>query len=219
MRVSDGDGQLNSEQIHAQYPVYLVILSIALGFVVIYAGQKGIKWQVVLFLLSVGTLIALFLKSVTKSIVAFLILSISMNVKFNPLYTDSYMEIHPGIPITLSGLCIVALYILWVIHCLKARPKRVRFVPSVMVPFILLVLWAGVSAIFSYQPEWTMYALPDVIQSVLLLIYMANFLRSDEDISFIVGCLAISVAITGALGLLQHFIGSSFDLKIFGGAP
>ena len=155
----------------------------------------------------------------TRGIVALLILSIPMNVKFNLLYSDNYMAVHPGIPINLPGLCIVALYVLWSVDYLWARPKKVCFIPSVTIPFILLTVWAGMSTVFSNTPAWTLYELPGCVQALLLFIYMANFLRSDDDIRFIARCLAVSVALTGALGLLQHFFGSSFDLKIFGGAP
>ena len=180
---------------------------------VVYAGQKGFKWQVALILLGLGALLVLLLKSMTRGIVALLILSIPMNVKFNLLYSDNYMAVHPGIPDKSTRAMHCCLVRPLVCRLSLGTPQKVCFIPSVTIPFILLTVWAGMSMVFSNTPAWTLYELPGCVQALLLFIYMANFLRSDDDIRFIARCLAVSVALTGALGLLQHFFGSSFDLK------
>ena len=219
MRFTGDNGRSHGANGHAPLSFFLIIPSIFLGLTIVYAGEQGFKWQVAIVLLCLCALLVLTLGSLTRGIIALLILSLSMNVKVNPWFSDSYMEIIPGIPITLSGLCIIALYILWSVDFLSAHPKPVHFFPSVTIPFFLLTLWAGLSVLFSNKPAWTLYELPGVFQAVLIFVYMANYSRSDGDIRFVVRCLAVGVALTGAVCILQHLRGSSFNLQIFGGAP
>ena len=198
---------------------WVLVPAVFLGLLVVYAGQGSQKWLLALVLLVVSSVVVIYFRSVSRACLALLILSLAMNVKINPLYSDAYSSVRPGIPITLSALCLAALYGVWCLEGLTLGRTALRFFPSVTIPLSLLAAWAALSATFATNPAWSVYQLPRVAEAILVFVYIANHVRSEADTSFVVACLATAVAVTGAVGLLQQSLGSSFDLQSLGGTP
>jgi len=108
------------------------------------------------------------------------------------------------------------LYILWAWR-LCHHTDRVRLFPVVSVPFALLVVWSGLSFLWAPKPDYALYTLWGMVEVLFLYFYAANLVKSRDDLSFIVTCITVTVAISAIVAICQYATGSSFGLEFLGG--
>ena len=194
----------------------VAIIGLSLGVGILLVGRFPNKWIFVLAAVCCFPLLVVALGSLEKALVALLIFSLSMIMDVNLGFSDKYATIQRGMPITLTSLLLLSLYIHWLFNPRRGA-RSFRLFPWVTIPFGVLVLWSGVSFVIAAKPSYVLSRLPRALEVFFIFFYAANFLRSEEDVHFIIKCLVVTVAVTGMLGIFQHFAGSSFSLQFLGG--
>ena len=196
--------------------VLVALLGIVLGAFLAFAGGLAYKWIFGIAAAGCFPLLVVAMGSLNKALVALLIFSLSMQIDVSPWWSEKYATLQPGMPITLTGLLLLVLYTHWLFDP-RRRHGSIRLFPWVTIPFGLLVLWSGLSFIVAPKPSHVLFKFPRALEAFFLFFCAANLLRSEEDIRFVIKCLAVTVTFTGVLGICQHFAGSSFNLQFLGG--
>lgn len=192
------------------------LLGVLIGVFANFAGGYSYKW---IFAVTFGGCFILFIAvvgSLKKALQALLIFSLSVQVDFNPWWSDKYTEISPGIPITLTLLILLALYILWLFEAYR-RVTSVDFFPIITIPFSIIVAWSGLSFLVAVKPSYVQAQFLVALEVFFLFLYAANLLKSKQDIDFVIKCLAVTISFTAILGIAQYLTGGSFNLQFLGG--
>jgi len=191
----------------------VALLGLCLGVAMPHAGELAYKWVFVVVLMGCFPVFVVTIGSLKKALEALLIFSLSMQMDFHPWYSDQYA---PGMPITLTGLLLLALYILWLFGP-RLRGASISLFPQVTIPFGLIVVWSGLSFLVAAEPSYVLARFPHALAAFLLFLYVANLVKSPADIAFVIKCIAVTVTFSAVLGICQYFAGSSFDFQFLGG--
>ena len=141
--------------------------------------------------------------SLRKALMAFLIFSLSMDLGVSIGYSDRYVPLRTGIPIPMTSLLLLAIYGHHL--CTSSWHRRsIRLFPQVTLPLALLVLWSGISLAVADQVSGVLSHFPYAFEALCIFVYAVNFVRSDDDMQFVIRCIAITVTVTGVLGILQY---------------
>ncbi|MBN1354419.1 MAG: O-antigen ligase family protein [Candidatus Omnitrophica bacterium] len=191
--------------------VFAVLASVCFALVLLYLSGIASKWTAIFALSLFFPMFAAKIRSIRKAFAALLIFSFSVHMDFNPWYSD--MNI--GIPISLTGLAVVALYVIWFFNLLN-KTARPRLFPSVTIPLGALCIWSGLSFLVSLNPSYVWYYFVFSLEFFLIYFYAANFLRTEEDIRFIVNCVAFTVLFSAGVGICQYLFPNSFNFQFMG---
>ncbi|MHC4216171.1 MAG: O-antigen ligase family protein [Planctomycetota bacterium] len=194
----------------------VAIMGIIYGTFIFQAGGLAPKWFLVVSAPMFFIILCKILGSLQKTMLALLIFSLSILMDVHLGFSDKYASLQSGMPISLTSLLLLGLYI----HKLfnpGLRDGTIHLFPWVTIPFGVLVLWSGLSFVVAAKPSYVLFQFPRALEAFFIFFYAANFLRSEEKVLFVIKCLAVTVAFTGILGLSQYFAGSSFNLQFLGG--
>lgn len=196
--------------------VLIAILGICIGAVILYAGGLQYEWVSAFVAAGCSFIFVIAMGSLRRFLEALLIFSFSMSLDVHLMFSDRYTDIHYGIPITLTGVTVLCLYIIWAWR-LYQKTDRVNFFPLVSIPFVLLVFWSGFSFLWAAKPNYVFYRLWGMVEMLFLYLYAANNLKTSTDLKFLVKCISVTVIITAIVAICQYATGSSFGLKFLGG--
>lgn len=211
---------IETSSVFKRWPLsFLASISIGfiLGITILFMGGLPYKWIFVISSAACFPLFAAAIGSVKRALETLLILSFGMLVDVNIGFTDKYSDRIWGTPITFTFVLLVCLYILWAWRVLD-RNEKVSLFPIVTVPFFILILWSGVSVYWAKKPDYTIYNLWGMLEMFLLLLYTANFVKSESDIRFVIKCIAITIGINGVVAIIQYTTGSFLGLEFLGTA-
>lgn len=193
-----------------------VLMATFIGVFILVVGGLPNKWVLSVTAAGCFPLLVICMRSLKRALLALLIISLFTVLDVNPWYSETLAGIRPGFSISFRAIILFILYSLWG-YDLSRGVSAVRLFPSVTVPFGIFVVWSGSSILVAPEPAWVLYNLPMAIETFLLFFYTANMLKSPSGIGFIIGCLAVGVALSGILAIYQFFAGSSFGLYFLGG--
>ena len=185
--------------------------NVCIAALIIPLGDLPSKWVVVFTLVACFPFLAARVGSLRNALMALLIFSLSVQMFFYPFYSDTQV----GIQLSLPELVILATYIFWIFTLLHGT-ERVKFFPSVTVPLALLVLWSGASFFTAEKPSYVLNQFMIAIVGFLVYFYAANFLKSREDIYFIVKCVSIVLIFTALVAIGQYFKPELLNFKYMG---
>ncbi len=195
--------------------ILLVVAAVLVGWAAAVAGSMGLKWALVplgILCLPIGAAV---LGSVRRLLLGLLVVSICVQVDVNLGYYAGFTTLKLGVPVTLTGLLVLAgsAHLLW-----KARKgkERVRSFGAVLVPYGAVVAWAGVTALFARSPDRVIHGFPMALEGLLLLWFVGNSIRGEEDARFVMGAMGLAVGLSGGVALAQFLANSTLGLEFLG---
>lgn len=189
----------------------------ALGVALLIAAGVSPTW--LLLVAAAAPLPAYFIVvgSVTRGLQSLLILSLSMSFDVFVGYSDHYAMVRPGIPITLTGLILLVLFVVWPLRTMGSH-WMFHSGGRVTLAFGLFVAWAGASTAGAIEPGFAMQAWPGVITAFLIYLYALQWMTTGDDaMRFMTICVAAVVAVSGLLGAVQYLTGGAPSLALLGG--
>lgn len=135
-----------------------------------------------------------------------------------PLQIDKYFMFHErdanlgavgGINVSVTTLCLIALYLLWTIWPSRANRK----VRGELVYGLPMVFYIGIVGISIFAAQIKMLSVFDVIlllQSYALFFYIANRVRTRPDLNFLLGTFFVTALLQSFVIFGQKAIGESF---------
>lgn len=142
-----------------------------------------------------------------------------------PLQIDSYLMHHmrdaeqgavAGINVSIASICLMILFAMWITE--RTLDAKSRAQPLVWGVPLLVYLTTVVLSVLS-APVWLLgfFDIALLGQSFLLFFYLANRPRCWGDVQWIVGCIALSVAIESVFVILLRIAGGTEGAEwIFG---
>ena len=156
--------------------------------------------------------LALRLESVQKALFAIVILDIPLQVGTHLFYrdADAVSGALAGLSISATSIALLGLYASWFIRTLESRNHQSRSDRSGRSgrPNLALLCYLGftsLSVVVARDARLSFFELFLLVQMYLLFLYVVNFVRTREDVLFVVGLLLAGCLIESALMVLLRF--------------
>jgi len=207
-----------------RYPFFLdyhqimLFVGLAGGFILgkVYIAKSGeTKWIILLMAVTLFPILVAIMKSLRMPLFMALIFTLCTQMEWNPWYDEYYGQVTRGAPITMTFLALIVLVGMWLFDIYRGVGKMIFF-PSVTIPFFIITLWAGMSAMIAQHPDLTLEWYPHVFTAFLLFFYLANALRTPADYHLLLLSIAGMVAFSGLVGILQFVRGDVLGLGALG---
>jgi len=210
---------LNRADTRGEFSCYLLVLGLGtlLGCIILYICGLADRWIFVMTAAGLFPVYVLAIGSFERSLLALLVVSLSMKMDIYLGYSESYTILKPGIPISLTIIVLLGVYIIWLNRVARGI-EQFKWFPAVTIPIGFLTIWSILSILFSTHSDYVLARLPGVLTAFFLFYYIANFMKFRENIQFIIKWLAVTVIVVSIFGICQYSFGSSFNLKFLGGS-
>lgn len=143
-----------------------------------------------------------------------IILEIPIQVDTYLSYQEKWAEVGAigGFNLSLTTICLVALYAAWLIQYGTASgfPGRDRLYVSA--PLTAYLAIAVVSCFFAENRILALSSVTLLFQAYLIFLYVANQVRSRGDVVFVVSLLFVALALQGAIMLVLSTLGRNVNL-------
>ena len=188
-----------------------------MGLAIVFLGGLPNKWVFVFAMAGIFPLFILFVGSTRKAFHALLVFSLSAVIDVHLGFSDEYAQIRPGIPIALTSLCLLAVFVLGAVQRGNKNGFSVCLRPSIVIPFVIIVVWSGLSVFVAPYPGYVWTRLPGVAAGFFMFIYAVNLVKSVEDTRFLMKCIAAMVMVGSMVGIAEYATDTSFGLVFLGG--
>lgn len=122
-----------------------------------------------------------------------------------------------GVMISFYDIILAILYLLWFIEIISKKKAKIDFFPEISIPFIALLGLSSLSAISAKYPELCLYEIIEIFKMYLTFIYLANNIKTKNDVLFILSIFMLSLFLEGLLGFAQHRYEMPFFPTALGG--
>lgn len=167
-----------------------------------------------------GPFAALRTKSVQQALLAVVVLDIPLQLGTHLFYreADAASGALAGLSISLTTLALLGLYAAWLIRTLEERGQKTRAVPQRNWALLCYLGFSALSLLVARDARLSVFELFFLLQMYLVFLYVGRFVRTREDVLFVVswllaGCL-IEGALMAALGIANASSGTLGPLHI-----
>lgn len=198
--------------------VGLVAAASARGLLWATANLEG-KWLIAI-------VVALFLPWVAvlaRDLELFLLALFVFLLPINPDVNISVPWLGRKVALSACDLLLAGLYVTWMIRLIGARAqdRRVEVVPSISLPFGLLVLWSALATLQrgpATGPPLALYQVFLFLKAWLAFLYLANNVNQESRLLGVGIFLCLGILAEGVLAFAQYFLGSTLGLGVLGEA-
>ena len=157
---------------------------------------------------------AIILGDLKRSLFFVLIFGIPLNLQlllsaYQPRITSS------GIFLSVVDISILGLIILWVIGRKSSdviADNKLFYHSDLTKPALLYVGANIVSLLVSSDKTWCFYGIVNTIKLFAVFFVVANSIRTEREMKYVMSFLVISLFIQSAIYIVQHFTGMDFDV-------
>lgn len=197
----------------------------ALGLGIVWAmGLLPVQWFMALAVGFVFLFLVVTSGRAERFLLGLLFLLIPINPDFrigmaryvsDPALAGTYT---PMLNLSCMDIVLGALYVLWAGRVLIARGAvRGFFWPAGAWLILGLTGWAALSMLNAADPVLSLFLLAQFAKALLLYLYLANNLKSDEDFGFVARCMLVGLVAESLITCAQYAAGDNFGLDVLGG--
>jgi len=121
-----------------------------------------------------------------------------------------------SLELSAMDLVLCGLYAAWIARLVVERPSRTIRWPSGATPLLCLIGWGGLSIVNARDPVLSSFLLLAFAKSFLGFLYVANHVKTREDLWLVARCLVAGLILEGLIGCVQHVTGSPLGLDALG---
>jgi O-antigen ligase len=122
-----------------------------------------------------------------------------------------------GYVISLFDIVLYILYLIWIQDIIARKHVNIKFFPEISIPAIILIVFSFLSIIPAKYPDLCIYETIEVIKMFLTFFYLANNIKTKNDVKFIITVSLLCLFFEGMLGWAQHRYGRPFFPEALGG--
>ncbi len=196
----------------------ICLLGIGSGFVLYQsmAMELPLLWVLCIIFLMLFPFLAIRLEMSKKVFLAVLITTLALNID----QTFNLRE-HTGGPkgfiVSLSGIAIFILFLLFLYEKYQNRKKRFSFFMKASLPVFGIISMSVVSMSYAFDRMFSLYELLEIVKMYLIFLYIANYVAYEKDLTFILFFLIFGLFMESSIAILQFVSGSSLNLTVLGG--
>jgi hypothetical protein len=185
------------------------LLAIALGFLVVHMPAAPVGPLLLLAL--AAPVVALVVGDLRRVLLAVVLFDIPLHWDVNLAWRPDAVAVGAvgGISISATTLALVGLYALWIAERTAGRTHPLRLWPAL--PLIAYVGVTALSLVVADDRQLGVFELLLLLQTLLLFLYVANEVRSQEDVVFIVVGLLAAFLLESTVMIAQSALGISFQ--------
>jgi putative inorganic carbon (HCO3(-)) transporter len=189
-----------------------ILLGLILGATILGLSSFPIRVAA----LMVGGIVLVFTAIISgkaKKVFLFLLLiNIALVLDVNLGNDPTIFENPNGFNISITNIMLVALYVTWFIEIATVRNTKINLFPSVTVPTLGLILAGLVSVLNAKSKIFSFYEIKFLIECLLIYLYIANNIKSTDDMKMIINTLLVGLIIVSLVVLLQSLTRIQFNL-------
>jgi len=121
-----------------------------------------------------------------------------------------------GIDVLFADGALIALYLHWALMTITRRQERAIRITGIDLLVALLGAICLLSLVNTKEPTLVLIDLIRVVKVTLLYFYLANNIRTREEIRLVVWSLIAGASIQGCVTLVQAYLGRPIGLHLFG---
>lgn len=192
-----------------------IFCGIVVGLILAILADLKFKWLIAFALLLTFPIFVRYVKSWRYALTAVLIFSLSTQMSFNPSYSAYYTTVQFGWRISLTLLTLAGVYGVLFFRNLR-RQDQVWYFWGVTLPLLAIICWGILTADIAQKPSYIPFLLMQSAEGFLVYFYAANFIRSKEDMVFVMRCVAVTVILTALVAIAQYFKPDFLNLRFMG---
>ena len=124
-----------------------------------------------------------------------------------------------GYVVSLYDAVLLALYVMWFGEMASGKKDyQIRFFPAISIPAILLILVAWLSMTVAENQDLSLYENIQISKLYLTFFYLANNIRNQGEVRFLMLILILGLLFEGMLGFAQHRYDEPFWPTALGGS-
>ncbi len=151
--------------------------------------------------------LALRAEFVQKALFAIVILDIPFQLGTHLFYreADAVSGALAGLSISATTIALFGLYASWFIRALESRSHKAHSSTRLNVPLLFYLGFTALSLVVARDIRLSCFELFLLLQMYLVFVYVANFVRTREDVLFVVSCLLAGCLLESALMVALSF--------------
>lgn len=210
-----------SNQTHATTPLQWPIIILVGGFLGAYAiafSMLDTDWALLSLVAIVGAVGVVILGEVKKPLIIAMLFDIPIPIdQFFRLRTDGGHGGIEGYVVSITTICLVALYALWLaeLFAKRTQPRSSRsdgYMFWAVLPLIALIGAGALSAAVAKDTEMVYFELFLLVQMLLVFVYVVGNIHTFDDLIFIFQWVVIAAAVHSLIMIGITFYGSTFEL-------
>ena len=183
-----------------------IVLSLTLFLII---KELSIKWA----LLCIIGIFLLYFPAITRNVKRFflaaLLFSLMLNLDISFLRTGHVGGVD-GIMLSFFDISLFFLYFLWLSEIVRKKNTRINFFPKISIPTLFLFVIAYLSMINAPVKKLCLFEIIEIFKMYLGFFYLANHIKQEKDVNFVISCLLIGLFLEGILGLAQFSTGKTY---------
>jgi O-antigen ligase len=144
-------------------------------------------------------------------------LPITVDITLGSAEYIEHMSGTSGYLLSLFEIVLAGLYIIWFTEIIRRKDMSIDFFPRMTIPALFLIGIAALSMVFARFPSLSGFEIIEVLKMYFCFLYLANNIKSESDIRFVVTFLILGLFFEGILGFAQHRYSEPFWPKALGG--
>lgn len=141
-------------------------------------------------------------------------LPITIDMTINP---SDHIGGATGYVVSAFDIFLAGLYTLWLFDILLKRKGDMKFHFSISLPGLALIIAAFMSMFNARYIEFSVYETIEIIKMFFAFFYLANNLKTKEEVNIVLLVLLFSLFLEGALSILQRRLGDPLWPSALGG--
>lgn len=211
------------------YPVYReagsiaisVLVGLALGALIFVARDLPKTWKALLLLSVPALTVVMLLNSPRKTLLVLMLiavplsLDISLIVVVPPYEAVALSELR----VSIATLALILGYASWLLTKPRGQERQqIRFFAGTSIPALGLILASVVSAFGSVDIRLSIFQIVQLCELFLTYIFVANYIKSRDDVRFILLVMTSILLMESAFILFQQLTGFTFNLASITGS-
>jgi O-antigen ligase len=185
------------------------LLAIVIGFLVVH--MPGAPTGPLLLLAVAAPVVALVVGNLRQVLLAVVLLDIPLHWDVNLGWRSDAVAVGAvgGISISATTVALFGLYALWIAERTAGGTHPLRLWPAL--PLVAYVVVTALSLVVAEDLQLGVFELVLLMQTLLLFLYVANHVRTQTDVVFIVVGLLAGFLLEGAIMIATSALGISFQ--------
>ena len=197
---------------------FCILLGITLGMILFITIDKPNQWTWFIF----ASMVMAWAILINPNQKLFFLFILVLAVPFNSDLIFNY-RFHPGgakgWTISLIDIPMIALYLLWFIENINRQKKAINWYSGVTVPFIAFISISLLSLLQANQIDLGLFQILMLIKKLMLVIYIANHVKDERTLKWILLALLLGCLLESGIGLAQYIKGGKIGLYLLGERP
>lgn len=197
---------------------HFMMLSILIGCSILMMYRLNKAWFACFLLVLSIPFLGLITGDLKRFLCGFMILAIPMNADINFMRHFSPGGAD-GIMLGLVDILLLILVLFWFANiAIHKNLAGIKIYPALSVPFFALICWSILSMAAADDPWLSTFDILQMLKAFLLFLFLANTIKHQKDVEFVLNLVFIGVIIQGVIMFFQHQYGSNIGLVGLGEA-